>query len=289
MAPLHTAREHLPHDIVEILELLGKADNNPFIQMYNLAQDCVDHNYTKVIKILTDLLKHNFTDRQTVLVNTVRALKFFESYRDRQAKLWKVLTKYDKLPDHLHDLQITLQTEFALLKKATSKNIEQFQDTINLQQTYMTPLCSHVNTICAKLAQLEKQIQTHCLYSHSQTGSVQINAPEYDSDIDGQIDTLSDLQSHAENNQEEPTPTTGESEDPELSQDTNRTDPQSESVQNPAEHSLHQDVEHFSKQHQDRQRSQLEDILELEDKDWEGGQFADADLIDHHNTKKESN
>ena len=147
MAPLHTAREHLPHDIVEILELLGKADNIPFIQLYNLAQDCVDRDYTKVIKTLTDLLKHNFTDRQTVLVNTVRALKFLESYGDRQVKLWKVLTKYDKLPDHFHDLQITLQTEFALLKKATSKNIEQFQDTINLQQTYITSLFSHVNTI----------------------------------------------------------------------------------------------------------------------------------------------
>ena len=109
-------------------------------------------------------MKLNFTNRQTVLVNTVRALKFFESYRDRQAKLWKVLTKYNKLPDHVHDLQITLQTEFALLKKATLKNIEQFQDAINLQQTYTTSLCSHVNNIYAKLVKLEKQIQTHCLY-----------------------------------------------------------------------------------------------------------------------------
>ena len=146
---------------------------------------------------LTDLLKHNFTGRQTVLVNTVRALTFLESYGDRQAKLWKVLTKYHKLPDHFHDLQTTLQTEFALLKKATSKNIEQFQDAINLQQMYTPSLCSHVNTIYAKLAQLEKQIQTHCLYPNSQTDSVQINAPEYNSDINGQIDILPDLQSYA--------------------------------------------------------------------------------------------
>ena len=131
--------------------------------MYNLSQDCADQYYTKVIKTLTDLFKGNFTDRQTVLVKTARVLKFLESYGDRQAKLWKVLTKYDKLPDHFYDLQITLQTEFALLMKATSKNIEQFQDTINLQQTYITSLCSHVNTIYAKLAQLERQIQTHCL------------------------------------------------------------------------------------------------------------------------------
>ena len=150
-------------------------------------------------------------------------------------------------------------------------------------------LCSHINTIYAKLVQLENQIQTHCLYSHSQTDSVQINEPEYDSDIDGQIDTLPDLQSHAENNQGEPTPTTGDSEDPKLPQDTNRTDPQPESVQNPAEYLPHQDAEPFLKQHQYRQRSQLGDIPELEDEDWEEEQFADADLIDHHNAKKESN
>ena len=175
------------------------------------------------------------------------------------------------------------------MKKATSKNIEQFQDAIDLQQTYITSLCSHINTTYAKLVQLEKQILTHCLYPHSQTDSVQINAPEYDSDIDGQVDTLPDLQSHAENNQEEPIPTTGDSEDPELSQDTNRTDPEPKSVQNPVEYSPHQDTEPFLEQHQDRQRSQLEDISDLEDEDWEEGQFTDADLIDHHNTKKESN
>ena len=111
-------------------------------------------------------------------MNTVRALKFLESYGERQAKLWKVLTKYDKLPDHFHDLQTTLQTEFAFLKKATSKNIDQFQEAINLQQTYTTSLCGHVNTIYTKLLQLERQIQTHYLYPYSQTDSVQMNAPE---------------------------------------------------------------------------------------------------------------
>ena len=114
------------------------------------------------------------------------------------------------------------------MKKATSKNIEQFQDAINLQQMHITFLCSHINTIFAKLAQLENQIQTNCLYPQSQRDSVQINAPEYDSDIDNQIDTLPDLQLHAKNNQEEPTPATGDSEDPKLSQDTNKTDPQPE-------------------------------------------------------------
>ena len=64
LAPLHAAREHLPQDIVKILEVLGKADNMPFNQLYNLAQDCADRYYTKVIKTLTHPLKCNFTDKQ---------------------------------------------------------------------------------------------------------------------------------------------------------------------------------------------------------------------------------
>ena len=207
LAPLQAAKEYLPQDIINILELLGKVDNIPFNQMYSLAEDCTDWYYTKVIKTLTQLLKGSFNDRQTILVNMARTLKFLELYGNRQTKIWKVLSKNDKLPDHFHDLQTTLQTEFNFLKKATLRNIENLHDTINLQQSYTTSLCSHVNTIYTKLAQLDKQIQTHCLYPHSQTDSLQINAPEYDSDIDGQIDTLPDIQpqvpSHAENTEED--------------------------------------------------------------------------------------
>ena len=157
-----------------------------------------------------------------------RALKFLESYGNRQTKLWKVLSKYDKLPDHFHDLQPTLQTEFNLLKKATSKNIENLHKAINLQQTYTTSLCSHVNTIYTKLAQLEKQIQTHCLYPHSQTDAVQINAPEYDLDINGQIDIQPQALSHAENTEEDSAPVTANfKEYSALPQDSNRFEPQS--------------------------------------------------------------
>ena len=35
LAPLKAAKEHLPKDIINILELLGKADNIPFNQLYN--------------------------------------------------------------------------------------------------------------------------------------------------------------------------------------------------------------------------------------------------------------
>ena len=153
LAPLQAAKEHLPQDIINILELLGKADNIPFNQLCSLAEDCAGQYYTKVIETLTQLLKGSFNDRQIILVNMARALKFLKSYLNRQTKLWKVLSKYDKLPDHFHDLQTTLQTEFNLLKKATSKNIKNLHDAINLQQTYTTSLCSHVNTIYTKLAQ----------------------------------------------------------------------------------------------------------------------------------------
>ena len=84
LALLTAAKEHLPGDIINILELLGKANNIPFNQLYNLAEDCADRYYTKVIETLTQLLKNSFHDRQLVLVNTVRALKFLESYVARQ-------------------------------------------------------------------------------------------------------------------------------------------------------------------------------------------------------------
>ena len=170
--PLKAAKKHLPKDIINILELLGKADNTPFNQLYSLAEECTDRYYSKVIKTLTQLLKSSFNDRQLILVNTARALKFLESYGNRQTKLWKVLTKCDRLPDHFHNLQATLQTEFNLLKKATAKNIENLHDAVNLQQTYTTSLCSHVSSIYTKLAQLDRQIQTHCLYPHSQSDLV---------------------------------------------------------------------------------------------------------------------
>ena len=106
LAPLTAAKEHLPGDIINILELLGKADNIHFNQLYNLAEDYADRYYTKAIKTLTCLLKNSFHDRQLVLVNTGRVLKFLESYAAQQAKLWKVLSKYHNLPDHFHDIKL---------------------------------------------------------------------------------------------------------------------------------------------------------------------------------------
>ena len=108
LAPLTAAKEHLLGDIIDILEHLGKADNIPFNQLYNLAEDCTDRYYTKVIQTLTHLMKNSFHDRQLVLVNTARVLKFLKSYAAQQTKLWKVLSKSHNLPNHFHDLKTTL-------------------------------------------------------------------------------------------------------------------------------------------------------------------------------------
>ena len=97
------------------------------------------------------------------------------------------------------------------------------------------------------------------------------------------------MPSHAENIEEDSVLVTANSEEYSVfPQDSDRFESQSESVQNPAEYSLHQGAEQSREQHKNSQRSQLEDIPELEDKDWEDGQFVAADLIDH-NTKTESN
>ena len=55
--PLKADKEHLPQDIINTLERLGKTDNIPFNQLYSLAEDCADWYYTEVIKTLTQLLK----------------------------------------------------------------------------------------------------------------------------------------------------------------------------------------------------------------------------------------
>ena len=153
LAPLQLAKEHLPGNIVDILERLGKADNIPFNQLYYIAKDCTDRYYSKVIEPFVALLKHQFMDRQLLLVNTARSLKFLEDYADRQALIWKIFQRHEMIPDdiqdlhfHIDDFKSNIEKEFAFLKEATHKNVENFQSSLNLQQTYSAALCSHVKT-----------------------------------------------------------------------------------------------------------------------------------------------
>ena len=57
LAPLQLTKEHLPGDIIDILERLGKANNIPHNQLYYVVENCADHYYSKVIEIFVLLLK----------------------------------------------------------------------------------------------------------------------------------------------------------------------------------------------------------------------------------------
>ena len=292
LAPLTAAKEHLPSNIINILELLGKADNIPFNQRYNLAEDCTDRYYTKVIKTLICLLKNSFHDRQLVLVNTARALKFLESYVAWQAKLWKVFSKYHNLPDHFHDPKTTLQAEFDLLKKATSKNIQNIQEMVQSQQAYTTALFGHINTLYTKLAQLDKQVQIHCPYPHPQLDVIQLNAPDYNLDIDRELDPATDIQPLNAESAKENTPTdTSKPEDlTAIPPTTNRPEHQPSEVSADTDHTEYHSSEQPRAEHPSDYCPQLEDIPELEtdEENWDNGQFDDVELLNHHNSTEES-
>ena len=125
-----------------------------------------------------------------------------------------MLSKYHNLPDHFHDLKATLQAEFDLLKKATLKNIQNIQEAIQSQQAYTTALFGHINTLYTKLAHLDKQVQIHCLYPHPQSDVIQLNVPDYDLDIDRELDPATDVQPpNAESAKEETSTDTSKLED----------------------------------------------------------------------------
>ena len=190
LAPLQLAKEHLPGDIVDILERLGKADDIPFNQLYYIAENCADRYYSKVIETFVALLKRQFTERQLLLVNTARSLKFLEEYVDRQVLIWKIFQRHETIPDNIQDLHFhidnfksNIEKEFAFLKEAACKNVENFQTSLNLQQTYSAALCSHVNNIYNKLAEIQQQLPHS--NQHMNTGDViQIEAPDFDPDVD---------------------------------------------------------------------------------------------------------
>ena len=194
LAPLQLAKDHLPGDIIDILERLGKADHIPHNQLYCIAENCADRYYSKVIETFVALLKWQFADRQLLLVNTARSLKFLEEYTDRQVLIWQIFRKHENIPDdisnlHLHidDFKANIQKEFNFLKEATRKNVENFQTSLNLQQTYLATLCSHVNNMYHKISEIQ---QLPHPTQHMNTGNViQIDLLDFDPDINGRLPT----------------------------------------------------------------------------------------------------
>ena len=58
----------------------------------------------------------------------------------------------------------------------------------------MMVLSGHVTAFYTKLVHLDKKIQIHCIYQHSQLDAVQLNAPDYNRDIDGEPDSANAVQ-----------------------------------------------------------------------------------------------
>ena len=117
---------------------------------------------------------------------------------DRQALIWKIFQRHQMIPDniqdlhfHIDDFKSNIEKEFTFLKEATCKNVENFQSSLSLQQTYSAALCSHVNNIYNKLAEIQQQLPHS--NQHMNTGNViQIGAPDFDPDIDKVLTTFMD-------------------------------------------------------------------------------------------------
>ena len=91
----------------------------------------------------------------------------------------------------------------------------------------------------------------HCLYPHPQLDVVQLNAPEYDSDIEGQPDPVIDIQSpNAKSIKEDTMPDTANSEQHTvLSTNTNRPESQPSLVLDDTDHPRYQDDEQARAEH----------------------------------------
>ena len=203
-----------------------------------------------------------------------------------------MLSKCRNLPDHFHNLKTTLQAEFNLLKQATSKNIQNIHEVVQSQQAYMTVLISCINTLYTKLAHLDKQVQLHCLYPHPQSDVIQLNAPDYDPDIDRDLDPATDVQPpNAQSDKEDTSTDTPKPEDhttvPPI---TNRPEHQPSEVLPDIDHTEYDNVEQPRAEHPSDYCPQLEDIPELEthEENWNNGQFDDTELLYNHNSTEES-
>ena len=84
---------------------------------------------------------------------------------------------------------------------------------LSTSKTYSASLCSHVNNIYNKLAELQRQIQ-HCDLHMNSGDTIQIEAPDFDPDIDDISPTTIDQESNnlLIQGTASPTPKTTESE-----------------------------------------------------------------------------
>ena len=197
-----------------------------------------------------------------------------------------------------------MKSQFHFLKEATSKNVENLQQVLSLQQTYTTAFCSHINVIFSKLTKLEADIQNLTKKSKTEQDDVQIDVPDFDSDINGPdtqwvhhtaavvsvhgLLTSPDPESvDASNTQEEITDRDLFDTRHSTSEDPHRPHNFPQQV---SDH-LPEDTPTGQQQVTSTEYNAFDEIPQLvKEEDWENCQFADADtnLINRHNTRPES-
>ena len=249
----------------------------------------MDRYYTKVIETFVAIIKRKFTECQLLLVNTPCCLKFLEEYSDRQSYIWKIFhthhTILEDLQDlhfHLDDFKNSLEKGFKFLKEATSRNIKNFQTSLNLQQTYSASLCSHVNNIYSKLSELQGQIQDYHMHMN-QGDTIQIEAPDFDPDNDGVSSPSTDKKQNELPTQgtSSPTPEVTEPEDDSLTPATTIQQLTSQDTDWPDTIPMQIPI-------QAQYNSESFEIPDLEENS-EEEQFADLEsYLAHHNTYEAS-
>ena len=244
------------------------------------------------------LLKRQFADRQKLLINTTRSLKILEEYANRQALIWKIFSKHQNIPDNILDLHLhidnfkgNIQKEFSFLKEAIRKNIKNFQASLSSQQTYSVALGSHINNIYHKISELQQQLPHPT--QHMNTGDfIQINAPEFDPDIDGRPSTKEhgDIQG-SDNPIQHPVGETKKSKAPPLPQQVEEEVDWPDAVPVEILPQVAQDNDYNISVASTRPETNYSEIPQLESdiNEEEEGQFEDIQTyLDHHNTYQES-
>ena len=116
---------------------------------------------------------------------------------------------------------------------------------VQSEQAYTTVLSGHVAAIHTKLVHLDKQIHIHCIYPHPQSDAVQLNAPDYDPDIDGEPNSVNAIQpSNADSVKEDTITGTSEPEDhTTIHSTTNRSEHQPSEVLSDIQTNEHNNAE----------------------------------------------
>ena len=151
----------------------------------------------------------------------------------------------------------------------------------------------HIAALHTKLAHLDKQIQIHCIYPHQHSDAVQLNALDYDPDIDGDTNPTNAVQPSNTDAAKEETATSMT--EPEhhntICNTTHRSEHQSTTTCSDSQTIKPDNIQQQHAEHPSDYRQQLDNIPELEtdEENWDKGQFDNTELLYNHNSTEESN